>query len=38
MFIDITSIDLFDQNMGMTCGEVRLFDQHVGMVCDGYGV
>ena len=24
MFMDITGIDLFDQNMGMTCAEARL--------------
>ena len=24
MFIDITSIDLFDENVGMTCAKVRL--------------
>ena len=26
MFIDITSIDLFDQNMSMTCVKVRHMD------------
>ena len=24
MFIDISGIDLFDQNVGKTCGQVRL--------------
>ena len=24
MFMDITDIDLFDQNVGMTCAKVRL--------------
>ena len=45
MFIQSTSIDLFDQNMDMECAKVRLSqmslpiteidlcDQHLGMVC-----
>ena len=44
MFIDITSIDLFDHNVGMTCAKVKrrcsgislildLFDQNMGMAC-----
>ena len=44
MFIESTSIDLFDQNMDMACANVRLrcpcqiteidlFDQNLGMVC-----
>ena len=42
MFMDITGIDLFDQNVGVACPEIRLrcswisliliyFDQNVGM-------
>ena len=44
MFMDITGIYLFDQNVGMTCAKVKLrcsgilpdtnlFDQNVGMTC-----
>ena len=44
MYMDITSIDLFDQNVGMVCAKVTLtfswispgidlFDLNVGMVC-----
>ena len=44
MFMDITGIDLFDQNAGMVCAEARLrcteditgidlLDQNVIMVC-----
>ena len=42
MFIDITGIDLFDQNVSVTCANVKwhmdissidLFDQNVGTAC-----
>ena len=44
MFMDINGIDLFDQNVGIACAEVRhrclmnitgidLFDQNEGMTC-----
>ena len=28
MFMDITGIDLFDQNLGMACAEVRVTGVH----------
>ena len=32
MFMDITGIDLFDQNVGMTCAEVRLRCSWISLV------
>ena len=32
MFMDITSIDLFDQNVGMACANVRLISSCKSMV------